>query len=366
MDAALSTLFEGEVLYGVREVNVSALEPCGLEGAIEDCACRTDEGTPTHILDVAGLFADQDDCRAFGPLAEDHLRRARVKVAAAARGGRVVQPAEVPRVGDKRCGRFRRLWQSPPASLKPFLSPLILSIVFTTLVLLSTLALTLSPPPADDVALQLERKTRELLDAIAAGNREPWVRYLHDDLIYAAEDGSIKSKAQLLEELQPLPKQIWGKLRVAQFRMVRSGATAVCSYVTEEDEGYYGQVIHARYHSTDTWIETAGEWHLLASQVLALRDDPPQIALPASALDQYVGTYSLTPEVTYTIRRDGDGLVGQRTGRKPETLRPEVADYFFVPGQPRLRKVFQRDAAGRITGFVERRETWDIVWRRKD
>ena len=96
--------------------------------------------------------------------------------------------------------------------------------------------------------------------------------------------------------------------------------------------------------------------------MLALRDDPPHVALPAAALDQYVGSYSLTPEVTYTIRRDGDGLVGQRTGRKPETLRPEVADYFFVPGQPRLRKVFQRDATGRIAGFVERRETWDIAW----
>lgn len=236
--------------------------------------------------------------------------------------------------------------------------------MFTTLLLLSTLALMSSPPRADDAAIQLERKTQELLDAIAAGNREPWVRYLHDDLIYAAEDGSIKSKPQLLEELQPLPKQIWGKLRVAHFRTVRSGSTAVCSYVTEEEEGYYGQVIHARYQSTDTWIETTGGWRLLASQVLALRDDPPHLALPAAALDQYVGSYSLTPEVTYTIRRDGDVLVGQRTGRKPETLRPEVADYFFVPGQPRLRKVFQRDAAGRIAGFVERRETWDILWKR--
>jgi cell division septal protein FtsQ len=94
--------------------------------------------------------------------------------------------------------------------LKPFLAPLILSTVFTTLLLLSTLALTSSPPPANDVALQLERRTQELLDAIAAGNRDPWARYLHDDLVYAAEDGSIKSKAQLLEELQPLPKQIWG------------------------------------------------------------------------------------------------------------------------------------------------------------
>jgi len=35
-----------------------------------------------------------------------------------------------------------------------------------------------------------------------------------------------------------------------------------------------------------------------------------------------------------------------------------------VPGKPRYRKIFPRDAAGKITGFAERREAWDIVWTR--
>jgi hypothetical protein len=39
---------------------------------------------------------------------------------------------------------------------------------------------------------------------------------------------------------------------------------------------------------------------------------------------------------------------------------------FFVPGEPRLRYLFQRDAAGRITGFLQRRESWDLVWKRVD
>jgi Domain of unknown function (DUF4440) len=231
--------------------------------------------------------------------------------------------------------------------------------------MLLTSALAVATPTAsDELAVQLERQTQELLDAVASGNRDPWTRYLHEDLVCTAEDGTIKSKAQLVEEVQPLPKQIWGKLRVTRFRTVRHGATAVCSYVAEEDEGYFGQTIHARYLSTDTWIETPEGWRLLSSQVLALRDDPPHVTLTEAMLDQYVGSYALTSEITYAIRREGDGLVGQRTGRKPEVLRAEVADYFFVPGQPRLRKVFQRDTNGRITGFVERRETWDIVWRR--
>ena len=36
----------------------------------------------------------------------------------------------------------------------------------------------------------------------------------------------------------------------------------------------------------------------------------------------------------------------------------------FVPGQPRYRYVFLRGPDGRITGFAQRREAWDIVWTR--
>ena len=51
---------------------------------------------------------------------------------------------------------------------------------------------------------------------------------------------------------------------------------------------------------------------------------------------------------------------------KPKPLRLESPDVFFVPGEPRIRRIFQRDAAGHITGFVERRESWDILWKRAD
>jgi hypothetical protein len=47
------------------------------------------------------------------------------------------------------------------------------------------------------------------------------------------------------------------------------------------------------------------------------------------------------------------------------TYLPEVRDVFFVAGQPRTRRVFLRDAAGRITGFADRREGEDVRWRRR-
>jgi hypothetical protein len=61
--------------------------------------------------------------------------------------------------------------------------------------------------------------------------------------------------------------------------------------------------------------------------------------------------------------KDG-GLEGQEAGRPAEVLRAELPDLLFVPGKPRYRKIFQRGSGGRIIGFAERREAWDLVWTR--
>jgi hypothetical protein len=45
-----------------------------------------------------------------------------------------------------------------------------------------------------------------------------------------------------------------------------------------------------------------------------------------------------------------------------DTLRAETLDVLFVPGRPRYRKVFRRDAGGHVVDFAERREAWDLLW----
>lgn len=217
---------------------------------------------------------------------------------------------------------------------------------------------------APDVRTLLERQTQQLMDAIAAGDRSTWQRYVAEDVVFLAEDGARKTKADLVNEVRAFPPEIWGRIRVTGYDVVRHDRVAVATYVADEEEGYYGQVLHARYRSTDTWLMTNGAWQMIASQVLALRDDPPSVDLAPSALDVYAGRFALTDSVTYTITRDGSELRGQRTGRNAETLKVEAVDVLFVPGQPRLRKIFRRDPAGHITSFVERRESWDISWRR--
>lgn len=215
---------------------------------------------------------------------------------------------------------------------------------------------------ADDRAA-IARYEQEMADAIAAGNVAVWDKYLDPQVIYAEEDGSYKGKAAMLKEIQPLPKGLSGEIKPELLSYAEDGDTAVALFRQNEIEHYYGQTIHASYLTNTVWKKRADGWKQIAGQVLAERTDPPAIALPANTLAQYAGNYRLKDsEPTYTLSAVDGKLMGARNGRKPAEWKAETPDVFFIPGDPRIRKIFQRDASGKITGFVERRESWDIVW----
>jgi Domain of unknown function (DUF4440) len=204
---------------------------------------------------------------------------------------------------------------------------------------------------------------QEMADAVASGHPTVWDKYLDPQAIYAEEDGSYKGKAAMLKEIQPLPKGLGGTIRIALLSYAQDGDTAVALFRQNETERYFGQTIHASYLTNTVWKKRAGGWKQIAAQVLAERTDPPAMALPVDKLAQYAGTYRLKDsEPGYTLASRNGKLLGTRSGRKPMEWKAEVPDVFFIPGDPRIRKIFQRDSRGRITGFVERRESWDIVW----
>lgn len=232
------------------------------------------------------------------------------------------------------------------------------------LVVVSSLFVPQESPTPSAVENDLRQRTQELLDAVAPGRVDVWRRLLHERMIHVDENGVVRGKTQLLAELQPLPPGLEGKLQIASFQVQVHGDVAVATHEEKEDMIYFGQKLDSRFRTTDTWLRTAEGWRLIAAQVLAVPADPPAVRLDAKHLCAYEGVFALTPDVTATIRCRGGELVGERTGRPAATYRPETDDVFFSPGQPRTRRIFQRDSSGAITGFVDRREGHDIVWRK--
>ena len=217
---------------------------------------------------------------------------------------------------------------------------------------------------ASAVATILEKATQALADAVAPGQRTVWAQYTDPDFVYVTEDNEVKTRNAMLAELQPLPPGYSGSLKVEEFRCSSFGTFAVTTYVLDEHETIEGHALHARYRSSDTWRATDGGWRLVATQVYAIQQDPERSMLPAARLAEFAGWYSLSAATRQEIRRDGDHLVAERAGRAPQVLLPESGDVFFTPGRPRTRRIFTRDADGRVSGFADRREGTDLAWTR--
>jgi hypothetical protein len=223
----------------------------------------------------------------------------------------------------------------------------------------------LADPVSPALVAELRGITQQLLDAVAPGNAAVWDHYLAPDLVHVDENGAIQTKGELLRDLTPLPPGLTGSIRVDSFRVTLHGDTAIVAHEDQEQLDYYGQPLHTRFRNLDVWRRNAVGWSLIGQQTTAVLHDPPSVTLSQAELCAYSGRYRLTEAIVATIACDADGLVVTREGRPATHYRAEARDVFFAPGQPRSRRIFRRDAVGAITGFADRREGEDIIWRRE-
>jgi hypothetical protein len=211
---------------------------------------------------------------------------------------------------------------------------------------------------------ELRKIVQEMLDAVAPGKVDVWRRYLHERVVRVDENGAVQTKKELLKEFSPLPPGLVGSIAIDTFRIETHGDIAVLAYETQEHLHYHGQILRSRFRISDTWLKTGQGWQLLAEQVAAVLKDPPSVKLTQQQLCEYDGAYSLTADITATIKCTQDGFTSERTGRPAAQYLAEVPDVFFVAGEPRTRRIFERDAQGKVVGFVDRREGEDVRWRR--
>lgn len=217
---------------------------------------------------------------------------------------------------------------------------------------------------ADPTVDLLRSKDQTLLDAIAPGDRKVWEAALASDAVYVDENGVTLDRAEFLKQLDPLPPGTSGSLHIASYSARVSGDLATVIHTDDETENYHGQILKARYLMTETWRRESGDWKLHMVHAYAVLKDPPAVTLAASEMQQYAGHYLGGGDLEYVIQWDGKQLLGGRAGRSLTPLQVELRDVLFVAGQPRTRKIFQRDGKGMVTGFVDRREGEDLVFKR--
>ncbi len=217
---------------------------------------------------------------------------------------------------------------------------------------------------AEDVAALIKRQSQEFSDASASGDAKVLGKYLDERVLFMNEGGDMPTKKEIVDGAQPPAQGTSHRLTQENFKVEVHGNVAVTSFTDVSELQFHGQTLHAKYLSTEIWLREKDGWKMISSQTMAAQDDPPAVALPAATLDEYVGTYQLADGLSYRIERNGDALTGTVQGGKPVVLKAELRDVLFTPSQPRLRRIFQRDEHGKISGFTSRREGHDIVFKR--
>jgi hypothetical protein len=210
---------------------------------------------------------------------------------------------------------------------------------------------------------ELARRTQELFDAVVPGDRAPWKKYIAEDCMYFDEKGRSMNKAALLADLTPMPAGYSGSIKIAKAQSHIEGSVAILSYDMDEKETIFGQELSARYHATDTWMYRAGEWQIVAGQVLRYYEDPAPGRLDLAKFADYVGSYELSPGNRLVISTDGKHLFRQRGDRPKENMIPEAPDLFFRTGVEG-RMMFRRADDGRVDALLDRRNNEDVVWKK--
>jgi hypothetical protein len=210
---------------------------------------------------------------------------------------------------------------------------------------------------------ELVRRSQEIVDAVALGDRQPFEKYFAPDSMIVDEKGRGMDKKAFVADQAPLPPGYTGSIKVINPQSRILGDTAILSYDLDETETIFGQENKARYHETDIWMRRNGEWQIVAEQVLRYYEDPAPGKADVKKYPDYVGTYELSPGTTLVVSADGGGLFSQRTGRTKDQLVPEAADIFFRKGVEG-RRLFRRDQKGKVDALIDRRNNEDLIWKK--
>ena len=216
-----------------------------------------------------------------------------------------------------------------------------------------------------DLSALLKRQTQAFSEAGQRGDAATIDRLLDPDVVFTNETGAIATKKDLVDGASPPPpggpKR---EIEVTNWALRRQGEVATATFIDQLTQHFGTQTLVVRFQSTETWAKRPDGWKMIASQTMNVQTPPPAVTLPAAELDAYVGVYQVDPTYVVTISRDAAGLTASANGGPSTPLKVEIKDVLFTDASPNVRKLFQRDTAGHVVGYINRRDGVDLVFRK--
>jgi Domain of unknown function (DUF4440) len=169
-----------------------------------------------------------------------------------------------------------------------------------------------------DLRQLFQKVEQSLMDAVATGDKAAWAGVMDDTCVITTEEGTVLSRQELLQNLNPLPG-IGGQHQGHQSDRPRAPTIRDRQVRLDERETVFGQALATKYQVTDTFRQSGGAWKMVASHASVVTSDPSAQAVSGRLWGAIAGRYQLLPGgwVFHVLLRDGR-LYG---GRDPSRLR---------------------------------------------
>jgi len=114
----------------------------------------------------------------------------------------------------------------------------------------------------EQALMQIEQ---ELTDLLIKGDPSASERYLADNFVFTAPDGTLSTKAQGIADMKSGALKIESS-KIEDMKVVVHGDTAVVTYKTTDKGTYKGRDISGQYRWTDVFVKQNGKWQLVSGQ----------------------------------------------------------------------------------------------------
>jgi len=204
-----------------------------------------------------------------------------------------------------------------------------------------------------DLASWFQRLLVARYAAMARGDTAALRSQLADDLVWViGTNGAEVTKAPLLAAAArpqvPVPR-----FQVDSLRAQRIGDVAIVEY-RRADRREVGRLeVTLWTRALEVFVWRRGQWWLERHTQAWLVTPVTPIAQDSAALQAFVGRYKIAPDYVDDVHWEGTQLVATASAQATGAILVPVSTNAFSPDSVGALMVFERDATGRVLGYVQ-------------
>ena len=190
-------------------------------------------------------------------------------------------------------------------------------------------------------------------DAIARGDSATVHKGVTDDMewVVGATGTPLRAPQFLAAISQPQNPPPEFAIDSIQVRDLGGGATVTYRRLDRRRAGNVETKHWTR--ALEVYVRRGGRWLLVDHSHTWIVQSPPTIAMDSAALAAFVGRYRLGDGVEDNVHFEGGHLVATMTGETEGATLMPVSESAFSPDGVAPLIVFERDASGRVIGYVQ-------------